>query len=266
MNMFYFEYYGTDVYKAALDEESDHYPIKDYLKFEILNAQKIRECVVGLIVLIHKEFQFKSDTLFIAIYIFDKYWGIRQIWSNRMELVGIAALLIASKYNDNFDLNLTFVQLKFGILLSTQDIVEIEKAILNKLKFKIPLVSAYNFLEYFWAITEETKEVFYLSQYILELALWNFKMIKYKPSVITAAAFFISRNIKNREKPWPRLVKRKFRLNRCRVIKCSKKIIVFLKSKKIRNMKPVIYKFKHSKYWKITDINFHSLSSEYLKI
>lgn len=45
-------------------------------------------------------FKFSTDTLFLIVFIIDKYLSHQQLHRTQLQLLGTAALLIASKYNE----------------------------------------------------------------------------------------------------------------------------------------------------------------------
>lgn len=47
-----------------------------------------------------QEYELVSDTLFLAISYIDRFLTVRQIERSRLQLVGVACLLIAAKYEE----------------------------------------------------------------------------------------------------------------------------------------------------------------------
>ena len=70
--------------------------------------------------------------------------------------------------------------------------METEISIMNTLEFEIHYHSQYRFLERYAKVLSLGQIEFYMSQYILELALIDTKMSLYQPSLISAASVSIS--------------------------------------------------------------------------
>ena len=68
-----------------------------------------------------------------------------------------------------------------------------EFKILYSVQFSIQKTSPYRFLERFSQITKLDSVSFFLAQYLLELALLDSKMNKYKPSLLASSAIYVAK-------------------------------------------------------------------------
>ena len=68
--------------------------------------------------------------------------------------------------------------------------------------FDLTFPTALRFLERYSIIAECNAEVFYLSNYMLELSIVEVKMNKWDPSVLASSCIYISKKIKEIPKPW----------------------------------------------------------------
>ena len=93
-----------------------------------------------------------------------------------VQLVGVAALLIATKYEEIYPPNVKdFIYLTDNTYTRPQ-ILAMEQDILFHLQFEIQQTSSYRFLERYWKISLADTVTFFLAQYLLELALLDSKM------------------------------------------------------------------------------------------
>jgi len=76
-----------------------------------------------------------------------------------------------------------------------QQILEMERHMLFKLEFQMQETSSYRFLERYSKIAKADSVVFFLSQYLLELALLDSKMNQYPPSLQSSAALYVAMRV-----------------------------------------------------------------------
>jgi len=62
--------------------------------------ENVRAILVDWIMNIHAKFKLLPETLFLTINLFDRYLSKIQIEKNDIQLAGIAALMIATKYEE----------------------------------------------------------------------------------------------------------------------------------------------------------------------
>lgn len=74
-------------------------------------------------------------------------------------------------------------------------ILDMEMQILKNLEFQITETSSYRFLERYSKIAKADSVVFYLAQYLLELALLDSKMNQYPPSLQASSALYVAMRV-----------------------------------------------------------------------
>jgi G2/mitotic-specific cyclin-B, other len=62
--------------------------------------EKMRAILVDWIIEVHLKFKLLPETLFITVSLIDRYLEKVQIKRNNLQLVGVTAMLIASKYEE----------------------------------------------------------------------------------------------------------------------------------------------------------------------
>ena len=117
-----------------------------------------------------------------------------------MQLLGIASLLIATKFEDVYQP--TTEDLKKHALpynIDPKEVKELEKQILQILDFDVQYPSTLRFLEIFCNVVKATNTHRVYGQFILEIALLERRMIQeYKASLIAyATLFLVSNRIRN---------------------------------------------------------------------
>ena len=61
---------------------------------------KMRAILIDWLIEVHHKFKLQPETLFITARIIDKYLELEQVSKSRLQLVGVTALLLASKYEE----------------------------------------------------------------------------------------------------------------------------------------------------------------------
>jgi hypothetical protein len=93
-----------------------------------------------------------------------------------VQLVGISALLIVTKYEEIYPPLLKDFVYVVDNVYTGDEIIAMERKILFSLDFDISLTTAYRFLERFSKLAKLDNVTFFLSQYMLELGLLDSKM------------------------------------------------------------------------------------------
>ena len=62
--------------------------------------EKMRAILVDWLVDVHLKFKLLPETLFLTVNIIDRYLELNQISRQKLQLVGVAAMLISTKYEE----------------------------------------------------------------------------------------------------------------------------------------------------------------------
>ena len=197
--------------------------------------ERTRGILIDWICYVHHKFSLLPETLFLSLNIIDQYTTLAYIDISQYQLVAIAAMLIASKYEEYYAPEIKdFIVVTKG-LFSKDQIIKMEYSILCKLKFDILFTSSYKFLEYFYIICSENenKKLFHLAQYILEISQMDVSVMKYKQSMRAGSALYMARKILKEEigidnDIWNLELKFRTGLNETDLKPCVREMIIFL--------------------------------------
>ena len=73
-----------------------------------INAS-MREILVDWLIEVHLKFKLLPETLYLTVNLIDRYLEKQNVLRNKLQLVGVTAMLIASKY-DEVDDNITTIR------------------------------------------------------------------------------------------------------------------------------------------------------------
>ncbi|KAL7523974.1 hypothetical protein ACHAXR_001715, partial [Thalassiosira sp. AJA248-18] len=152
-------------------------------------------------------FKLVPETLYLAVNIVDRYLAKEQAARPRLQLVGVTALLIASKYEEIYEVTLDDCEYICELGYSKQEIIVMETAILKALEYRISLPTAHSFLVRYLQAGHADTKIVHLSYFILDGTLQSYYLLRFLPSQLAAAAVFIARKTVGRD-PWsPTLLK-----------------------------------------------------------
>lgn len=146
------------------------------------------------------------ETLYLTVHIIDRYLEQKQVRRSRLQLVGVAALLAASKYEEIYPPDLNDLVFITDSAYSRSEIVEMELNICETLQYYLTVPTTHTFLCRHLKAAHADRAMVQLACYLAERSMQEYSMIKFLPSVIAATAVLIARKSLKRH-PWsPTLV------------------------------------------------------------
>jgi hypothetical protein len=158
--------------------------------------EKMRSILVDWLVDVHLKFKLLPETLFITISIIDRFLEKARVQKSRLQLVGVTALFIASKYEEIYPPEVKDFVYITDRAYSKQDLVQMEYHILSILSFDITFPTTIKFLERFNLCMGNDLQVLYYSQFLIELSLTDYKMLSYSASLLAGAAICYAYKLK----------------------------------------------------------------------
>mgnify|MGYP002626694280 FL=1 len=94
--------YLDEIYNNLLSDENQlkFCPKMGYMTWQEDINEQMRAILIDWLVEVHYRFRLKSETLFQTVYIIDTYLSMKQITRAKLQLLGIASLLISCKSNE----------------------------------------------------------------------------------------------------------------------------------------------------------------------
>ena len=175
-----------------------------------INA-KMRAILIDWLVEVHLKFKLMPETLYLTVNLIDRYLEKEQIMRNKLQLVGVTAMFIASKYEEIYAPECRDFVYISDKAYTRDEILRMEGQLLAKLNFQLTTPNAFVFVKRFAKVAgiattpRSTTEL--LANYLVELTLQDYKMLKYLPSTICASAIYLALKTKGRT-PWVRAAPR----------------------------------------------------------
>lgn len=99
--------------------------------------ESIRSTLVDWLIQIHYNFKLWPETLFLTVNVIDRFFSQHLIQKRDVQLVGIAALLMVTKYEEIYPPTLKDFIYITGDAYSSDEIIEMERNILFALDFDL---------------------------------------------------------------------------------------------------------------------------------
>ncbi len=189
--------YLIEMYQNLLNEEKDLKSLFGYMENQLDINEKMRAMLIDWIIDVHFKFKLKSDTLFLTVWLIDKYLSEKQMKRGRLQLLGVTSMLISCKYEEIYSPEVfDFVYITESSY-EKKDIINLELEILKMLEFNVTIPTSNNFYEIISSLLNFNKQEFYLGKYLLELFLLDYRSLKYKPSEIANTVCYIIMKYRN---------------------------------------------------------------------
>jgi cyclin B len=186
------EYFDEIYENLLLDEARFNQKVNsNYMSFQKSINYKMRAILVDWIIDVHNRCNMKKKTLFQTIFIIDAFLSKSILDKKDFQLLGMAALLIASKETEIIFPSLnTFLALS-NFAYTKEELIEMERDVIKRLKFDILAPTAEEFFEINAEYFEFTQEQKYFGEYFLDSSLIDYNLLKYKQSTIAVACGYI---------------------------------------------------------------------------
>ena len=186
--------YTNDIYSNLLEDEKNLKikPRRNYIEKQKDINPIMRGILINWIMEVLFQLNFKEETLFQTIWIIDTYLTLTQINRTKLQLVGIAALLISSKEYEIYYPKIShFLQIT-NDAYTKEELTKMENDILLKLKFNIICPTPLDFYNIVSKAYNFDKKKYFLGKYFMESCLIDYNFIKYSASVIGIACAYIT--------------------------------------------------------------------------
>eukprot|EP00002_Diphylleia_rotans_P001685 TRINITY_DN10942_c0_g1_i1.p1 TRINITY_DN10942_c0_g1~~TRINITY_DN10942_c0_g1_i1.p1 ORF type:complete len:472 (-),score=127.76 TRINITY_DN10942_c0_g1_i1:530-1945(-) len=195
------EYVG-DIYKYLFDKE-----VRDAVDATYMTRQqdinpRMRAITIDWLVEVHAEFKMMTDTLYLAVYIMDRYLSMTQTNRRQLQLVGATAMMIASKVEEIYCPRVDDFVMLCDRAYSREQVLDMEGAMLNRLGFQVTTSTPIYFLRRFIKAADGDTRLKHMACYFMELMMLNINMLQYLPSQIAAVALYMALRVIHRSPQW----------------------------------------------------------------
>ncbi|EGE08591.1 G2/mitotic-specific cyclin-B [Trichophyton equinum CBS 127.97] len=193
--------YVVDIFKYLKELEPITMPNPDYMDHQDELEWKMRGILVDWLIEVHTRFRLLPETLFLTVNIIDRFLSVEVVTLNRLQLVGVTAMFIASKYEEVLSPHVANFSHVADDTFSDKEILDAERHILAVLNYDLSYPNPMNFLRRISKPDNYDVRTRTLAKYLMEISLVDHRFMKYRQSHIAAASIFLARVIYERG-PW----------------------------------------------------------------
>ncbi|XP_027592761.1 G2/mitotic-specific cyclin-B2 [Pipra filicauda] len=191
--------YVKDIYLYLRELELQQSVRPQYLDGRTING-RMRAILVDWLVQVHSRFHLLQETLYMCVALIDRFLQSHPVPRKRLQLVGVTAMLVASKYEEILCPDVAdFVYITDNAYTSSE-IREMEMIILKELNFDLGRPLPIHFLRRASKAGEADAKQHTLAKYLMELTLIDYDMVHHRPSEVAAAALCLSQKILGHDK------------------------------------------------------------------
>jgi len=205
----YVSEYCDDIFAFVLREEMRGCVDADYMSRQPHINRKMRTILVDWVVEVNKKYDFKSETLFLSVNLIDRYMSLATVSRCNLQLVGVTAMLIASKFEEVRlpEVN-EFVRITDNAYTQAE-VLEMECTMLATIKYKIAVPTVAHVFPHLERANNCHDAQSKFVMYLLELALLETRCLNHLPSHLISAALLLSNELFGRSQPWPEAMVKK---------------------------------------------------------
>ncbi|KAL1778247.1 cyclin-A1 isoform X1 [Sigmodon hispidus] len=195
--------YAEEIHHYLREAEVRHRPKAHYMRKQPDITEGMRAILVDWLVEVGEEYKLRTETLYLAVNFLDRFLSCMSVLRGKLQLVGTAAILLASKYEEIYPPDVDeFVYITDDTYTKRQ-LLRMEHLLLKVLAFDLTVPTTNQFLLQYLRRQGVCIRTENLAKYVAELSLLEADpFLKYLPSLVAAAAYCLANYIVNRHF-WP---------------------------------------------------------------
>uniref|UniRef100_A0A7S1NPT6 Cyclin N-terminal domain-containing protein n=1 Tax=Eutreptiella gymnastica TaxID=73025 RepID=A0A7S1NPT6_9EUGL len=187
--------YTREIMQHLRNTESNFRPSANYMGRQTDINEKMRSILVDWLVDVHLKFKLLPETLHLAVILIDRFLASKVVTRQRLQLVGVVAMLIGAKYEEIYP-----PEIKDFIYISANtytkdEILRMELLMLQTLEFNLTVPTIYPFVQRALQVFEADQVCRHMTYYFAELSLLDYNLLVFWPSTIAAACIYLARKV-----------------------------------------------------------------------
>lgn len=248
--------YDEHVYRNFRRKEENYSVLHDYMKKQKDINGQMRAILIDWLVQVHYKLELSLETLWLTVNLLDRYLSNNVIGRGNLQLVGVACMFIAAKYEerDGYPGCKIFERMCVSTYTCKQ-ILNMEVSILVDLNFNLTVPTSLHFLHLLsrnnYAAEPARYEANILSHYLLELCLVDMDLNMYYPSLIASASIYLSNQMTNIFPTWSTELERRSGYDLECVHQVAVKMLALVKNAQTSTLQAIINKYKTTDFGQV---------------
>ncbi|QRV80306.1 Cyclin, N-terminal domain [Ceratobasidium sp. AG-Ba] len=185
--------YVTEIFEYMKELEIRNMPSSVYMNSQQELDWNMRGILMDWLIQVHARFKLLPETLFLATNIIDRFLSLRIVSLIKLQLVGITALFIASKYEEIMAPSVTHFLQVSDSEYTEKEILQAEKYVLRTLNWELSYPNPMSWLRRASKADSYDVQTRTLAKFLIEISVVEHRLLKYTPSMLAAAALWLSR-------------------------------------------------------------------------
>merc|ERR1719431_244322 len=157
-------------------------------------THNMRQILVDWLVEVSEEYKLQTETLYLAVNFIDRFLSLMSGQRAKLQLVGTAAMFIASKFEEIYPPDVTeFVYITDDTYTKRQ-VLRMEHLVMKVLEFDVSPPTSHLFCSKLSAMAGSDARTTSFAMYLNELTLMSASFLRYSPSLTAAASVALARH------------------------------------------------------------------------
>ncbi|ESQ48893.1 hypothetical protein EUTSA_v10020791mg [Eutrema salsugineum] len=236
--------YVEDMYTFYKEVENESMP-QSYMQTQPEINEKMRSILVDWLVDVNIKLDLSPETLYLTINIIDRFLSLKTVPKRELQLLGVSALLIASKYEEIWPAQVYDLVYVTDNSYNNKQILVMEKTILGSLEWYLTVPTQYVFLVRFIKAAVSDPETENMVHFLAELGMMHYDTLMFCPSMLAASAVYTARCFLNKTPAWTDTLKFHTGYSGYQLMDCAK-LLAFIHSRVGESKLRAVFK-KYSK-------------------
>lgn len=246
--------YVNDIFEHCFATEGKYMVPNDYFKNQDEITEKMRAILIDWMLEVHLKFRLLPETMFLAVNLIDRFLERVNVKKSHLQLVGMACLFIASKYEEIYPPECNDFVYIADNAYTREEIFEMEQRILNVLEFALTAPTSLYFLRRFSKAAHSDYKTHTLCKYIIELSLLDMKMLQYRPSEIASSSVLLARIMTQQPTLWTSTLEHYTTYNVSQLEQCVKDQAKLIDQCSNGKLQAAYRKYAHQKFDSVATI------------
>ncbi|XP_010453174.1 PREDICTED: cyclin-A2-2-like [Camelina sativa] len=201
--------YAADIYDNIHVAELQQRPLANYMELVQRDIDPdMRKILIDWLVEVSDDYKLVPDTLYLTVNLIDRVLSNTYIERQRLQLLGVSCMLIASKYEELCAPRVEEFCFITANTYTKSEVLSMEIQVLNLVHFKLSVPTTKTFLRRFIKAAQASYkapliELAFLANYLAELTLMEYTFLRFLPSLTAASAVFLARwTLDQTDHPW----------------------------------------------------------------
>lgn len=159
---------------------------------------RMRGVLIDWLIEVHTKFHLLPETLYLTVNIIDRFLSTKVVQLDRLQLVGVTAMFIASKYEEVLSPHIGNFSHVADDGFTDTEILSAERFVLAALNYDLSFPNPMHFMRRISKADGYDIQTRTIAKYLLEITQLDHRFLEFLPSMNAAAAMYLARVVLNK--------------------------------------------------------------------